>query len=161
MNLPFRGHREGHTAVLDQTAALEAQRAQEHMQAARLIDSEARIAEYVSQLLGPKTTNAIALDSLRLTLHRKPVLGGVLNYAEDNQPRRTVFDIAGDSSLEIVTYASPRERLRFRFARAAEGFYFDVNGNQLPLQTQEAQEGLVAAEYICQRLGDLCVKQAA
>jgi hypothetical protein len=161
VNFPFRGHRDMHQAANNQAAALEAQLVQERAQAARLLESEARIAEYTALLLGTKHSGTVALDSLRLTLHRKPVLGGVMNYAEGDEPRRTVYDITSDSSLEIVTYASPRERLRFRFARAPEGLYLDSNGNLLPLQSQEAQEGLAAAETICQRLGDLCVSRAA
>lgn len=160
VNNPFRGRRDTRQTVYNQ-AALDVLLEQERIQAARLLESEARIAEYTALLLGPKQSGTVALDSLRLTLHRKPVLGGVMNYAEDNEPRRTVYDIASDSSLEIVTYSSPRERLRFRFARAPEGLYLDSNGNLLPLQSQQAQEGLAAAEQVCQRLGDLCVNRAA
>ena len=160
MNFSFRGRHDTNQTAYERVALLEAQHERERFQTARLLTSEERLAAYTSELLGTKQASSLAIDSLRLTLHRKPVLGGVLNYSEDDVPLRTIFDIGDDTSLEIVTY-SFRERLRFRFARAAEGFYLDANGNHLPLNTDEAQAGIAAAEEVCQRLGDLCVSRAA
>ena len=160
MNFPFRGKREASFDTHAAAAALEAQRALEAEQLARLLASEESIRARTYLLLGKKSTGFVTHESSELTVYRAPVLGGVLRYAENGESLRTLFDVTNDNSLEVVLH-TPKKRVRYRFAPGHEGIFYDSNGTLLPLQSVQAQEGLRAAEMVCQRLGDFCITSAA
>lgn len=155
MNFPFRGKREAPFDAHIAAAALEAQRVLEAEQLARLLASEEAIRQHTYVLLGKKSTGFVVQAGSELTVYRTPVLGGVLKYAENGELLRTLFDVTSDNSLEVVVHAS-KKRDRYRFAPGHEGIIFDSNGTLLPLQSVQAQEGLRAAEMVCERLVDFC-----